>query len=87
MKMSRFKKIMQQMLTGRDNLTYDLGRVLWAFAFFVGVIADIACQAVGQVFNLTDFGLGVGALLTAGGLALKLKENTEPKGKDEPHDA
>ena len=85
MKMVRLKKITQQMLTGRDNLTYDLGRVLWAFAFFVGVIAFIVCHAIGHPFNLTDFGLGVGALLTAGGLALKLKENTEPKGKDEHH--
>lgn len=82
--MQDLKDFFRNILTGKDNMTYDLGRVLWAFSFLVGVLADIVCQAFGQVFNLTDFGLGVGGLLTAGALSLKLKETTEPKGSDEP---
>lgn len=77
------RDFLQNLLTGRDNLTYDLGRVLWAIAFVAGVTADITAYMIGKEFNLTDFGLGVGALLTAGGLALKLKENTEPKAGGE----
>ena len=77
------RDFLKNLMTGRDNLTYDLGRVLWCAAFVAGVTADITAYMLGKEFNLTDFGLGVGALLTAGGLALKLKENTEPKASDE----
>lgn len=85
--MEDLKVFMKNILTGKDNMTYDLGRVLWAISFSIGVVADVLCQAFGREFNLTDFGLGVGGLLTAGALSLKLKETTEPKApeaSDEP---
>jgi hypothetical protein len=31
------------------------------------------------MFDVQGYGLGIGALLTGGGLGLKLKENTEPE--------
>ena len=73
--MSEFLK---HLLTGRDNLTYDLGRVLWAVAFIVGVGLAIYSAVSGKQFDLTNYGLGVSGLLVAGGAALKLKESTEP---------
>lgn len=72
------KRITRQLLTGKDNLTYDIGRVLWALAFLVGLGAVIFSVAAGRNFDLTNYGLGVSALLVAGGAALKLKESTEP---------
>jgi hypothetical protein len=76
-------KFFKNLLTGRDNLTYDLGRVLWALAFLVGICAVIYSLAVGKNFDLTNYGLGVSALLVAGGTALKLKESTEPHSHNE----
>jgi hypothetical protein len=81
--MEKLQLFVQHMLTGRDNLTYDLGRVLWALAFVFGVGIATYCAINGKSFDLQNYGIGVGALLLAGGAALKLKENTEPKSKDE----
>lgn len=76
--MKKLEKIVKQLLTGRDNLTYDLGRVLWAISFLVGLCVVIYSVAAEKPFDLTNYGLGVSALLVAGGAALKLKESTEP---------
>ena len=75
------QEFIKQMLTGRDNLTYDLGRVLWALAFVIGVGVATYCAVTGKPFDLQNYGVGVGALLLAGGAALKLKEDTEPQPK------
>jgi hypothetical protein len=77
-KMKKLEKIVKQLLTGRDNLTYDLGRVLWAVSFLVGLGVVVYSVAAQKPFDLTNYGLGVSALLVAGGAALKLKESTEP---------
>lgn len=65
--------------TGADNSTYDIGRVLWAIAFLVGMGLTIYGVFSAKPFDLQAFGIGVGALILAGGAALKLKESTEPK--------
>jgi ABC-type enterobactin transport system permease subunit len=54
--------------------------VLAVLAFLVGLGLTIYAVAwKGQSFDLTQFGLGIGAMLAALGAALKLKEDTEPK--------
>jgi hypothetical protein len=71
---------MKNMLTGVDNETHDVARVLAVLAFLVGLGLTIYAVAwKGQSFDLTQFGLGIGAMLAALGAALKLKEDTEPK--------
>jgi len=66
-------------LTGADNQTYDIGRVLWALAFLVGLSLVVASFLTGRAFDLQQYGIGVGALLTGGGVSLALKAKTEPK--------
>ncbi len=70
----------KNILTGVDNETHDVARVLAVIAFIVGLGLTIYSVAwKNQSFDLTQFGLGVGAMLAALGAALKLKEDTEPK--------
>lgn len=71
-------KILTQCLTGKDNETHDVIRWL----VVVGVLAGIALQTyhtftTGE-FDLQQFGIGMGSLLSGAGVALKLKENSEP---------
>lgn len=85
--MNGIKTFLQHILTGRDNLTYDLGRVLWALAFLVGIGLAIYSVITQKPFDLTNYGLGVSGLLIAGGAALKLKESTEPHHETETNGA
>ena len=72
------KKFFKDILTGKDNSTYDMGRVLWvqgAISYcaiaFVAVYRD-------QHWDPIAFGTGFAAILAAGGAAMKFKETTEP---------
>ncbi len=76
------KQFIKDCLTGIDGESFDIGRVLWALAFLVGMGLEIYAVIEGRSFDLQAFGFGVGALLLAGGGALKLKSNTEPSGHD-----
>ncbi|QAU22612.1 amino acid ABC transporter substrate-binding protein [Dyella sp. M7H15-1] len=66
-------------LTGADNQTYDIGRLLWVLAFMVGMGLAIASFITSRPFDLEHYGLGVGAVLAAGGWSLSMKARTEPK--------
>lgn len=67
-------------LSGADNASIDMGRVLWA----VGMLSLCGMEFVavlmrGQVFDPVTFATAQAAVLTAGGGALLLKAKTEPK--------
>ena len=69
--------------TGADNKTHDVGRVLGIIATIEGlalVIYSIVFR--GQAFDLVQYGMGTGALFTGIGALLKLKENSEPRPPD-----
>jgi len=71
-------RTVRQMMTGKDNLTVDLFRVLAAMSVLVGLL--LACIAVlwpKHPFDIQAFGAGVGMLLGAG-LAIRAKASTEP---------
>jgi hypothetical protein len=72
-------EIFRQLLTGKDNATHDVARWLAVASFAVGLGLTIYATVVrGQLFNLSDFGLGIGALFVGAGAAIKLKEGSEP---------
>lgn len=78
--------LINNILTGKDNTTHDVVRVLGVISFFTGlglVIYSVGWK--GQVFDLTNFGIGVGAMFTGMGIGIKLKENTEPTQLDDNH--
>lgn len=74
-------KFLNDTLTGIDGESYDIGRVLWALAFLIGLGLEIYCVVTKTPFDLQQFGVGVGALLLAGGYSLRLKSSTEPGEK------
>ena len=77
--LSVLKNFIKDCLTGIDGESYDIGRVMWAIAFLVGIALEVFSVYSGRTFDLQQYGIGVGALLLAGGGALKLKSDTEPK--------
>lgn len=75
-------KILSDMLTGKDNLTFDAARVVGV----IGAMAYIAfwCVQVWQVhrFEPADadaYGKGLGIVLLAMAGAVMLKRSTEPE--------
>ena len=71
--------MIKQLLTGKDNKTYDIVRVSLLF----GIMHLIALSAYDVIahashFNIQEFGLGFGAIIGAAGAALGLKKDTEP---------
>jgi hypothetical protein len=73
-----FKKFFNDIFTGRDNVTYDIGRVLW----FKAVCAFILISAYevyrGVNIDMIAWGTGLAALLGGGGAAIGMKSSTEP---------
>jgi len=73
--------MLRHTFTGKDNETIDLGRVLWASGTVVFYAMSIHSVWKGQAFDPVAWGTGFGAVLAGGGLALKMKESTEPAAK------
>lgn len=74
-----YQRFFRDMFTGRDNKTYDLGRVLWfqSIQAFIGVSAYALHK--GGTFDPVLWGAGLAALMASGGAALGLKSGTEPE--------
>jgi hypothetical protein len=69
----------KHLFTGRDNHTYDLGRVLWATSLFSFIAITLySLYKGGYDFDPVTWGAGCAALLASGGAALGLKSATEP---------
>jgi len=77
--MSKFKNILLQTFTGKDNKTLDLGRILWAKGVLIFFGLSIYDVYRGSPFDASVWGIGLGAVLAAGGAALALKSSTEPQ--------
>jgi hypothetical protein len=74
-----FKKFFRDIFTGRDNRTYDIGRVLWFQAIQAFIAISIYALYKGGVFDPVTWGAGLAALLGGGGAAIGLKSTTEPE--------
>lgn len=78
------KAFLQHLLTGIDNRTYDLARVLGlVFGVEFAFLAAWAILKNKQAFDAVAFGGGAAAVLGAIGVAIKLKSNTEPGHVDQ----
>jgi hypothetical protein len=70
-----------QLITGKDNTTWDLGRFSWALSF-VAVIAHEAFQLAHNAgASVRDFALALAAVSAAHGAAIGMKAKTEPGGE------
>jgi len=78
------KEILKQLVTGIDGETHDVARWLGILAvlhfLFLSTWVVIVQHAE---WKPSDYGLGVGAVFTAIGAFIKLKENQEPKAPAE----
>lgn len=65
--------------TGMDNETLDIGRILIALSVLDAIfLVTFQVTYKGMVFDIQQFGSGMGLLLAGGGGMLFLKRNTEP---------
>jgi hypothetical protein len=78
--MQAVQRFLTDILSGIDNKTPDIARLLWAisciaFVFYSGwnVIVNK------QVFNAIDFGGGAAGILAGGGIGVASKAATEPQ--------
>lgn len=74
------RDFLRKMLSGMDNTTPDVGRVL----LFMGAIAMIVFTAADLIihkgtFDIASFGTAYGILLGGGGLGIAVKAKTEPE--------
>ncbi|HZO81153.1 MAG TPA: hypothetical protein VFB33_05615 [Candidatus Binataceae bacterium] len=77
-------KFLSDVLTGKDNLTYDAGRVVGVLGALAYVVFWAVQVAVTRRFSPGDadaYGKGLGMVLLAMAGALAIKSHTEPDPK------
>jgi hypothetical protein len=72
-------KILNDILTGRDNKTHDIARWSWVLSFFAIVLGAGYELIQGQTLSLRDFAESIGIISGAHGGAMLMKKDTEPK--------
>ena len=72
------KEMILNTFTGKDNITIDMGRVLWCVGVFVYFGLSIYDIYIGHTFDPAAWGTGLGLVLAGGGAAIALKAKTEP---------
>jgi hypothetical protein len=74
------KEFFKQLLTGKDNITYDIGRVTW-LGGFVTIIGLAAYEVSTATISLRELAEALGIVSGAGGASVMLKRDSEPEGK------
>ncbi|MBV8061637.1 MAG: amino acid ABC transporter substrate-binding protein [Alphaproteobacteria bacterium] len=76
---------LRMLLTGRDNFSWDIARVL----MFLGGLVFLGCTLVSVLktlqFDMDKFGYGFGALLGGGGAGIGAKAHAEPDAAPSPY--
>lgn len=69
----------KHLLTAKDGETYAPSRVYWCLASITQIALTVWSVVVHEKdFSSTDFGTGMGLILTAGGLGVWITRRTEP---------
>lgn len=73
------RTFLKTMLTGKDNQSADVGRVIWALNA-VALVGYTGWSVIGahDAFNAITFATASGAIMAAGAASLGLKASTEP---------
>ena len=71
------KQILQQLLTGKDNQTYDLGRVSWLVGM-LAVIGLAAYEVMHSSVSLRELAESLGIVSAASGASVAMKQGAEP---------
>jgi hypothetical protein len=75
------KDALKQLLTGKDNVTYDIGRVTWLLGF-IAVISLAVYQVMYSTISLREVAEALGIVTGASGAAVAMKGKTEPGEQD-----
>jgi hypothetical protein len=73
-------KFIRQLLTGKDNETYDIGRFTW----LVGTVAIIVLafyEVTRGNINIRELAESLGIISAAGGASVAMKGKTEPENE------
>ena len=73
--------VLKQLLTGKDNVTYDIGRVTWLLGF-IAVISLAVYQVMYSTISLREVAEALGIVTGASGAAVAMKGKTEPDGTE-----
>jgi hypothetical protein len=74
----------RMILTGRDNETYEIARVLLFIGFFSLILfAAIDVFVSAHPFDALNYSMGLTGLLFGGSGGIAIKEHSEPKDKDD----
>lgn len=71
--MGFIRTFLTHLFTEADNLTFDLGRVLWGAGGLVFFGLSIFAIFKGQSFDPISWGTGFGGVLAGGGASLAIK--------------
>jgi hypothetical protein len=72
------KKIINDLLTGKDNQTYDIGRVTW-FLGFIAIITLAGYEVMRGSVNLRELAEALGIVSGASGASVMMKKDAEPQ--------
>ncbi len=75
-------KVLNDIFTGKDNLTYDAARVVGVLGAFTYIVFWCVQVAMARQFTPTDadaYGRGLAVVLLAMAGACTIKRNTEPE--------
>ena len=67
------------MISGKDNKTPDVARILWVFTVLVYLGLAIAAMVKGQNWQPLDTAKGLAIVLVGGGIGVAVKAHTEPE--------
>lgn len=74
----RLAKFLRDLFTCRDNVTWDLGRIMWCLGTLVYFSMTLYSLYQGIPVDPLNWATGFGAILAGGGAAIALKKNDEP---------
>jgi len=72
------QKFFKQLLTGKDNETYDIGRVTWLLGI-LAVIGLAIYEVMHTTISLRELAEALGIVSGASGASVMMKRETEPQ--------
>ena len=76
-------KILKDMFTGIDGQSHDLGKYLWVLSVLAGIVyAGVDLFVLHSKFDITQYGIGIGTLLGAGGAMLSTRSDAMVKRRN-----
>jgi hypothetical protein len=72
-------KIINDLLTGKDNQTHDLGRWTWLIGFVAIIVIATYEVMQSKAISLTELASALGIVSGAGGASVMMKSNAEPE--------